>query len=77
MAEQIIVEAECITSTAADMEYYEQGRTYSIDMKWAKKRDIWRYFRPLREIPNGEVQDRIDDVVSKRGKAAKLNEKKK
>ncbi len=59
----ILVEAECITDTAVDMEYYTAGKTYTIDMVWAKKRDIWRYFRPLREVSEKEAEDRIHDEI--------------
>ena len=60
-AEMIIVEAECIEATAADIQHFVKGRTYSIDMEWAKARDIWRYFRPLREIPRREAGERVEE----------------
>lgn len=63
MADPILVEVECIRATTADYEYFEEGRTYTVDMVWAKKRDIWRYFRPLREVPKNEANDRIYDQV--------------
>ena len=68
----MIVEVECITSTAVDSDYYEAGRDYSVDMAWAKKRDIWKYFKPLREIPEKEARDRVnDEILPARRKAAK------
>ena len=60
---EVLVEAECITSTAADIDYYEAGRVYTIDMVWAKARDIWRHFRPLREVSAAEAEDRIRDEI--------------
>ncbi len=63
MADPILVEAKCIRATAADSEYFEEGRTYTIDMVWAKKRDIWQYFEPLREVPMQEANDRIHDHI--------------
>ena len=63
MVEPILVEVECIRATAADYEYFEEGRTYTVDMRWAKKRDVWRYFRPLREVPKMEAEDRINDEI--------------
>lgn len=63
MEETIMVEAECLQSTAADIDYFEQGRTYTIDMWWAKKRGVWKYFRPLREVPDNEAKDRIHDEI--------------
>jgi len=63
LAEVIVVEAECLQSTAADIEYFQAGRRYSIDMEWAKKRGIWDYFRPLREIPKREVEERGQDAA--------------
>jgi len=89
MANPILVEVECIRATAADYEYFEEGRTYTVDMVWAKKRDIWRYFRPLREVPMNEANDRINDQIlpdreakakadaeANKEAAAKLKEKK-
>lgn len=61
--EPILVEVECIQNTAADIDYFEQGREYTIDMRWAKKRDIWQYFRPLREVSAKEAEDRIHDEI--------------
>ncbi len=67
----MIVEVECITSTAADSDYYEAERVYSVDMAYAKRRGIWKYFRPLREIPEKEAQDRVnDEILPARRKAA-------
>ena len=63
MADPILVEVECIRATAADSEYFEEGRIYTVDMVWAKKRDIWRYFKPLREVPMKEANDRIHDQM--------------
>jgi len=58
LAELVIVEAQCLRSTAADIQYFEKDKVYSIDMEWAKKRGIWPYFKPLREIPRAELEDR-------------------
>jgi len=77
VAKEILVEAKCIRSTAADMLYFEQGLVYTIDMVWAKKRDIWKHFQPLREVPGAEAQDRIEEKLQEREKVdqerAKLN----
>ncbi len=61
MAEKIMVRCECIESTACDINYYEQGRVYTVDMQEAKDRDIWRYFNPLEEIPERQVREQIED----------------
>ena len=61
--EPILVEATCIRATAADDQYFEEGRTYTIDMVWAKKRDVWRYFRPLREISVEQAEERVHDEI--------------
>jgi hypothetical protein len=53
-----MVDAECIQSTAIDINYFKAGGRYTIDMEWAKARGIWGYFRPLREIPKREVEER-------------------
>lgn len=75
MAGPILVEVECIRATAADFDYYEEGRKYTIDMVWAKKRDIWRYFRPIREVSNNEVQDRIyDEILPKQEEEVKTRD---
>lgn len=63
MAGPTLVEAECVTSTAADIDYYESGRTYIIDMVWAKARGIWKYFKPLRDVSAQEAEDRIRDEI--------------
>jgi len=63
VAEPILVEVECLQTTSADIDYFEQGRIYTIDMVWAKKRDIWRYFRPLREVSHKEAEERIQDEI--------------
>ncbi len=59
--EKIMVRCECNESTAADIEYFEQGRQYTIDMKWAQGRGIWRYFDPLEEIPAKRHRERVAD----------------
>lgn len=75
MADPILVEVECTRATAADIEYFYEGRTYTIDMVWAKKRDIWRYFRPLREVPMKEANDRIyDQIIPDQVKAAQARD---
>lgn len=61
--EPVLVEVECITSTAADTDYFEKGRTYTIDMVYAKRRDIWRHFRAIREVSNEEAEQRIQDEI--------------
>lgn len=61
--EPILVEAECIRDTAVDIDYYTAGKTYTIDMVWAKKRDVWKYFRPLREVPEKEAEDHLRDEI--------------
>ena len=63
----VLVEAECVQSTQAGIDYYEAGRTYTLDMVWAKRVDIWRYFRPLREVSGKEAEERIyDEVIPRR-----------
>ena len=62
--EQILVSCECIESTAVDIQYFEQGRVYDVDMKWAKKRGIWGYFKPLEEIPVSRKRERKADEAS-------------
>lgn len=64
MAEVIIVDAECIEATAADIQHFERGRIYPIDMAWAKARGIWPYFRPIREIPGKEVEERAREDLA-------------
>jgi len=61
MEQEILVECLCITSTAADYDYYQAGTKYTIDMVWAKKRDVWRYFKPLREVSVKEVKEKYQD----------------
>ena len=63
MGETILVDVECIQSTAADIDHFQEGRQYTVDMRWAKNRGIWRYFRPLREIPESEAEERLHDEV--------------
>ena len=63
MSEQILVEVECVRSTSADIDYFEKDGVYTIDMAWAKARGIWKYFKPLREVPNLEAEERIKDEV--------------
>ena len=60
---EVLVEAQCMTSTAADIDYYEAGRTYTIDMLWAKARGIWKYFQPLRDVSAKEAEERIRDEI--------------
>jgi len=45
------------------MDYYEKGRVYTIDMVWAKSRDIWKYFRPRRDVSAAEAEERIHDEI--------------
>ena len=59
MAEEILVEVECVRSTAADIDYFEAGKIYTVDMEWAKRRGIWKYFEPLREVPETEAVERV------------------
>lgn len=63
MDEVIIVDAECIESTAADIQHFVKGNRYQLDMKWAQARGIWGYFRPLREIPKPELQEREQEAL--------------
>jgi hypothetical protein len=60
-----MVDAVCQESTSADISFFEAGRQYTIDMLWAKARGIWRYFKPLREIPEKEVIEREKDTAPK------------
>ena len=62
--ELILVKCECIESTAADIDYFEQGRVYEVDMKWAKKRGIWKYFNPLEQVPVARSREKKADAVS-------------
>ena len=79
MEEPILVEVECLQTTSADIDYFEQGRIYTVDMVWAKKRDVWQYFRPLREVSHKEAEERVQDEILPQRDAiaeekAKMNE---
>ena len=68
---EVLVEAECVTTTQEGIDYYEAGRTYTIDVNWAKRRGLWGYFRPLRELAPREAEERIyDEILPAREKAA-------
>ena len=76
MPETILVEVECIKSTAADIDYFEKDQFYTIDMAWAKARGIWRYFRPLNELSVREAEERVrDEIVPQRDAIAEENRK--
>ncbi len=59
VAEEILVEVKCLRSTAADIDYFEAGRIYTVDMEWAKRRGIWKYFEPLRDVSQSEAVERV------------------
>jgi hypothetical protein len=61
--EPVLVECECITPTTDHIDYYERGKIYTIDMVHAKEIDIWRRFRPLRDVSASEAQERIQDEI--------------
>ncbi len=69
MGETILVECECIRDTAEGIDYYTAGQTYTLDMKWAKERGIWKYFKPLQEIPESQAEERLHDEVIPEQKA--------
>jgi hypothetical protein len=81
MAEPILVEAECRTSTACDYDYFAAGHKYTIDWEWAKRRGIAKYFNPLQEVPASQVEEKVldeipepktrDEVYNKRVRAAR------
>lgn len=57
--EAVMVEAKCIKSTAADIDYFEADRTYTLDLEWAKRRGIWKYFEEVRQVLTKEAYERI------------------
>jgi len=61
--ETILVECECIRDTQEGIDYYFAGRTYTLDMKWAKFRDIWKWFKPLNEIKEKQAEERLQDSI--------------
>ena len=54
-------EALCITSTAADYLHFNAGRTYTIDLEWAKRKDILRYFEVSRTLSEREAEAQVQD----------------
>jgi len=78
MSNAIMVEVQCLKSTAADIDYYEAGRIYTIGMAWAKKRGIWKYFEPVREVSENEVgeraHERTDALKVRLEERARVNE---
>lgn len=73
--ESVMVDAECIRDTAEKGAYYKAGQTYTIDMAHAMEVGNWKYFRPLREVPEAEVRERIEAARAERASANRDREK--
>ena len=56
--EKVFVECRCIRDTSEGVDYYVEGQTYTLEMNWAKERDIWKWFEPLEEIPAKDVVEK-------------------
>ena len=54
-----LVEALCITSTAADFDYYAKGTVYTLDWDYAKRKGIDKHFEVSRVMGQKEATERF------------------